>query len=104
MATPVWFEALQNFWASEGFDPAGKSFLLGVSGGADSVALLELFVREVLPRWGGSLSAIHVNHRLRADSGIDQLLVEELCASRGVPLRVETLDPETRRAGQSVEM
>jgi tRNA(Ile)-lysidine synthetase-like protein len=35
---------------------------------------------------------------------MDQLLVEELCADRGVALHVETLDPATRRAGQSMEM
>ena len=88
MSSPSFLPSLLSFWESEGFDPAGKSFLLGVSGGADSVALLELFVREVAPRWNlkpGSVSAIHVNHSLRADSGMDQLLVEELCAGRGVP-------------------
>jgi tRNA(Ile)-lysidine synthase len=104
MSTPPFLPSLLSFWESEGFDPSGKSFLLGVSGGADSVALLELFVREVAPRWGASLAAVHVNHRLRPEAAMDQLLVEELCADRGVPLRVETLDPSARRPGQSVEM
>lgn len=68
------------------------------------MALLELFAREAAPRFKCSLSAVHVNHRLRSGAGLDQMLVEELCADRGIPLRVETLDPASRRAGQSVEM
>jgi tRNA(Ile)-lysidine synthase len=78
--------------------------VLGISGGADSVALLELFVREVVPRFGSRISAVHVNHRLRVDAGLDEMLVAELCADRGVPLHTESLDPDTRRRGQSMEM
>jgi tRNA(Ile)-lysidine synthase len=102
--SPDFLPALLAFWQAEGFDPSGKTFLLGLSGGADSVALLELFVREVAPRWGGAVCAVHVNHRLREDAGMDQRLVEDLCRDRGVPLHIETLDPATRRTGQSVEM
>jgi tRNA(Ile)-lysidine synthetase-like protein len=104
MSTPSFLPSLLRFWADEGFDPSGKSLVLGVSGGADSVALLELFVREAVPRFGCSVSAVHVNHRLRPDAGLDQVLVDELCADRGVPLHVETLDPDSRRRGQSAEM
>ena len=104
MSAPVWLPELLRFWEEEGFDPSGMSFVLGVSGGADSVALLELFVREVAPRFGNRLHAVHVNHHLRADSGLDQLLVEELCTARGVPLTVENVDPTTRRRGLSAEM
>ena len=102
--TPSFLPSLLRFWESEGFDPAGGSYVIGLSGGADSVALLELFVREIAPRFDCRISAAHVNHRLRPDSGLDQMLVEELCAERGVPLHVETLDPESRGRGQSVEM
>lgn len=102
--SPSFLPSLLRFWEARGFDPSGTSFVVGLSGGADSVALLELFVREIAPRYGCKVFAAHVNHRLRADSGLDQVLVEELCAARGVPLYVETLDPETRRKGQSAEM
>ncbi|HLU69822.1 MAG TPA: tRNA lysidine(34) synthetase TilS, partial [Fibrobacteria bacterium] len=76
----------------------------GVSGGADSVALLELCVRELVPRFGCSLHAVHVNHGLRADAEADQRFVEALCAARGVPLDVALLAPETRPRRQSTEM
>jgi tRNA(Ile)-lysidine synthetase-like protein len=104
VSTPSFLPSLLQFWSDEGFDPAGKTLVLGISGGADSVALLELFVREASPRLGCTLFAVHVNHRLRPDAGLDQAFVEELCADRGVPLRVETLDPASRRRGQSIEM
>lgn len=102
--TPSFLPSLLRFWESEGFDPSGGSFVIGLSGGADSVALLELFVREVAPRFGCKVFAAHVNHRLRQDAGLDQVFVEELCIERGVPLHGEVLDPETRRRGQSAEM
>jgi len=95
---------LLRFWADEGFEPAGKTLLLGISGGADSVALLELCVREIAPRFDCTLSAVHVNHGLRAAALLDQRFVEELCAAHGVPLDVVTLDPATRPRRQSVEM
>jgi tRNA(Ile)-lysidine synthetase-like protein len=104
VSTPSFLPSLLRFWETEGFDPSGKSLLLAISGGADSVALLELFVREAAPRFGCSLSAVHVNHRLRPDAGLDQMLVEQLCADRGIPLHVEVLDPDSRRRGQSAEM
>ncbi len=68
------------------------------------MALLELCVREVVPRFGCSLHAVHVNHGLRPDAGEDQRFVETLCALRRVPLDVGTLVPESRPRGQSVEM
>jgi len=96
--------SLLKFWAKEGFDPSGKTLLLAVSGGCDSVAMLELFSREIVPRFKCRLQAIHINHRLRPTAGIDQALVEKLCHERKVPLHIESLNPAVRAAGQSVEM
>lgn len=104
MSSPDFLPELLRFWSAEGFDPSGKTVVLGVSGGADSVALLEVGVRELAPRFGCTLHAVHVNHRLRTDAGLDQLLVEELCAARDVPLTIVTLDPASRRKGLSAEM
>jgi tRNA(Ile)-lysidine synthetase-like protein len=104
MSTPAFLPDLLSFWADEGFDPSGKTLLLGVSGGADSVALLELCVREVVPRFGCVLHAIHINHRLRPEASQDQRFVESLCADRRVPLDVVVLDPQSRRRGLSLEM
>lgn len=101
---PVWYESLRRFWFEEDFDPSGKSLLLAVSGGCDSVALLNLFHAVVAPAGNCRLHVIHINHRLRPDSDGDQAFVEQLCRSLNIPLEVEILDPATRRTGLSVEM
>lgn len=61
--------------------------LLGVSGGADSVALL-LALREV----GAEVHAAHLDHALRPESGADAQWVSELCECLGVPCQVERVE------------
>lgn len=104
MPTPAFLPSLLKFWTHQGFDPTGKTLLLGVSGGCDSVAMLELFHREIAPRFHCCLHAIHIHHGLRATAGVDQALVEKLCRDRKIPLHIETLNPAARTPGQSVEM
>ena len=59
-----------------------EKLLVGLSGGADSVALLLLLYDS-----GAQLSAVHVNHGLRgAESDGDEAFVRQLCARYGVPL------------------
>ena len=61
--------------------PAGK-LLIGLSGGADSVALLLLLLDS-----GADAVAVHVNHGLRGDaSDGDEAFVRDLCARLNVPL------------------
>jgi tRNA(Ile)-lysidine synthase len=65
----------------------GAPLLVMVSGGGDSVALL-----DIADRLGASLSALHVNYGLREDSALDQALVEQLCSERNIPLTVESVE------------
>lgn len=75
-----------------GMFPAGSVVLAMVSGGADSTALLTLLAGEALAG-DAALFALHVNHGLRgADADADETFVCDLCASLGVPLRVERVD------------
>ena len=62
----------------------GEPLLVMVSGGGDSVALLDIAVRL-----GADVSALHVNYGLRPESGDDEALVRALCVQLGVPLTVE---------------
>ena len=63
--------------------------LLGLSGGADSVALLLLLLDS-----GVQVSAVHVNHGLRGDaSDGDEAFVRALCAEKDVPLMVFRATP-----------
>jgi len=65
--------------------------LCGVSGGADSVALLHALCR-VRAQAGFALCAVHVQHGLRGEaSAEDERFVRALCRELGVELRVETL-------------
>lgn len=62
--------------------------LAGVSGGADSVALLLLLLER-----GGRVEAVHVNHGLRgSESDGDEAFVRALCRDKGVPLKVYRVD------------
>lgn len=61
--------------------PAGR-WAVGVSGGADSVALLLL----LLGRADLSLHVVHLDHETRGDAGAaDAAFVRDLAARRGVP-------------------
>jgi tRNA(Ile)-lysidine synthase len=66
----------------------GEAVLAAVSGGADSVALLDV-LRSLASEWRLTLHAIHVHHGLRPQADADADFVRGLCAQVGVPLHVE---------------
>jgi tRNA(Ile)-lysidine synthase len=67
----------------------GASILIGLSGGADSVALTCALV-ELRHRLGLKISAAHLNHRIRGDeSDRDEEFVRAMCARLGIELIVE---------------
>jgi tRNA(Ile)-lysidine synthase len=66
---------------------AGDTVLVGVSGGADSVALLSTLV-TLASSLAISLRVLHVDHGLRADSARDADFVRRLCERLGVPVEV----------------
>jgi tRNA(Ile)-lysidine synthase len=68
----------------------GAPLLVMVSGGGDSVALL-----DIAERLGASVSALHVNYGLREDASLDEALVQRLCAERNIPLTVEHVEVGT---------
>ncbi len=76
--------------------------LLGLSGGADSVALLLLLLAH-----GVEVVAAHANFCLRGEeSARDEEFVRQLCKEKGVPLvvhRFNTRD-EAKQHGESLEM
>lgn len=83
----------------------GDRLAVGVSGGADSVALLH-FLWTVAAEWQLSLVALHLNHNLRgAESERDEEFVRQLCARWGIDLRVHSADigALSRAQGLSVE-
>lgn len=67
------------------------------------MALLHCFHR-LAPSLRLGLAALHVDHRLRPESGEDAAFVAGICAGLGVPLRTAVLDPAGRRPRESAEM
>jgi tRNA(Ile)-lysidine synthase len=66
---------------------AGEPLLVMLSGGGDSVCLL-----DVARRLDARVSALHVNYGLRDGAEEDERFVRELCATLSVPLRVERVE------------
>jgi tRNA(Ile)-lysidine synthase len=86
-----------------GVDPEER-LLVAVSGGMDSMALLDVLVR-LRDRLGLRLHVAHVHHGLRGEAADqDAAFVVAEAARRGVATSVGRLDPAERRRGESVEM
>ena len=68
---------------------AGEPVLVLLSGGRDSVCLLDLAVRI-----GCDTAALHVDHGLRPESAEDAAFCADLCAKLNVELTVRVLDGE----------
>ncbi len=79
----------------------GDVVLAAVSGGADSVALLDV-LRTLAPDVGYALRAVHVDHGLRAESAADAAFVADLCRAWELPLRIERVEV-ARRPGDGWE-
>jgi len=63
--------------------PSAGRYLLAVSGGADSMVLLDLFADAASDR-GYELVVAHFDHGLRADSALDRQLVEAAAGRYGL--------------------
>lgn len=66
---------------------AGEPLLVMLSGGADSVCLLDVAVAL-----GARVTALHVNHGLRPGAAGDEALCRSLCERLEVPLIVESVE------------
>lgn len=79
-------QRVTDFIAQHDLLKAGSSVVAGVSGGADSVALLHT-LWSLAPAMGLRLYAAHLNHGIRgAAADADEEFVRGLCEFYGVPL------------------
>jgi tRNA(Ile)-lysidine synthase len=74
---------------------APRVLVVALSGGADSVALLDALV-SLRKRRGFELVAAHLDHGLRPESADDARFCEELCQRLGVPIRTGHSDVRAR--------
>jgi len=92
-------ERLQSLLPSQG------TVLAGISGGADSVALLALLA-EIIPDSKKRLRAVHIHHGLRGkDADRDQALVIRLCDRLGISYAVYSrqVNQEAKKLGIAIE-
>lgn len=76
-----------------------KCFLLAVSGGADSMVLLDLF-------WvsGFRFEVAHVNYHFRGeDSNLDQKLVEDYCKKKNIQFHLKDVSEEEKSVMKSLQ-
>ena len=79
-------DRLLSFLADSGCLPEhGAGILAAVSGGADSMCLLDLLL-SLSPETGWKISAAHFNHGLRgAEADRDEDFVRDYCSGTGIP-------------------
>ncbi len=65
--------------------------LIGVSGGKDSVVLLNSLIK-ISKLNNYEIFAAHFNHKYRKNSDIDELFVKKLCAENNIPLFIKSAD------------
>jgi tRNA(Ile)-lysidine synthase len=80
-----------------GTPSAGETVVAALSGGADSVALLDVLASLAAPQ-GFRVVAAHLDHQLRPGSGEDVAFCVELCGRLGVDLKTGTADVRARAA------
>ncbi len=93
---------VRDFIAEHGLFTGVNELQVGISGGADSTALL-LALRALFRN--GVLAAVHFHHGLRGEAAdADAAWCEAFCRACGVPCSVVRLDVPARRVpGESVE-
>ena len=80
----------------------GLTVCVGFSGGADSVALLQL-LWENRKRMGIRVKALHVNHGIRGAEALrDQRFCETFCGERKIPIRICEEDVPADAAAEGV--
>ncbi len=81
----------------------GETVVLAVSGGVDSVTLVDVLSRLAGP-WGLGLVIGHINHGLRGgESERDMRFVQEQAQKYGIPCEVKRLGKEDYPAGENLQ-
>lgn len=97
-------QKIKQFIEKWGMLPQKAGVLVGLSGGADSVALLEVLC-QLRGQLGLSIFAVHVHHGIRAAAQKDADFCAKLCEDKEVPFACEYVDvPQLAEAqGLTVE-
>ncbi len=93
---PAFVEAKLKSWVQP-----GRHITLALSGGADSVALLDILA-QLRASLHFSLSAVHVNHQISPNAADWAEFCAHLCAGHNIPFQVAKVDLK-RQSGESLE-
>lgn len=93
---PALVEAKLKTWVQP-----GRHLVLALSGGADSVVLLDILA-QLRASLHFSLSAVHVNHQISPNAADWAEFCARLCAGCGIPFQVVRVDLK-RQPGESLE-
>ncbi len=95
-------EKVKKTMAQHRMCEAGERIAVGVSGGADSVALLDI-LWHLAKEEGFFLTAVHVEHGLRGEeSKQDRRFTEDFCQKRGIDCRVYAYDVKQEAAKMGI--
>ncbi|MBT9544990.1 MAG: tRNA lysidine(34) synthetase TilS [Candidatus Sericytochromatia bacterium] len=86
--------------------PAGSRVLLAVSGGLDSMLLLDFFRRFGKQKYGLDWGVAHLDHGLRPGSGADAAWLAEFCRAAEIPFwqaRLEVAKHHAKSPQSSLE-
>jgi len=72
--------------------PGPSNIIVGLSGGADSVALLHVLISLQAELDIAKIVAVHINHGLRTEAANDEKFVQDLCCALQIPLKIYHAD------------
>lgn len=81
---PAFTEKVEQLLKRKNLIAPEMRIVVGVSGGADSVALLSV-LNDLAPKYSLKLYAAHLNHLLRREAGEDAAFVQKFARSLGIP-------------------
>lgn len=97
------YERVYNTITKNSLIPKGATVIAALSGGADSVCLVDILYK-LKDRIGFTLECAHLNHNLRGDeSDGDEQYVKSLCKTLGLTLHTESVDVAALAQGRSLE-
>lgn len=99
MRMPFLVAAVDRGLQVAGAPARGETIVVGLSGGADSVALTDALA-ALRQRRGFRLVAAHLDHGLRPESSEDAGFCQSLCDALQVPLRAGTAPVRARAAAE----
>ncbi|MER3467997.1 MAG: hypothetical protein C4312_05525 [Thermoflexus sp.] len=96
--------AVQEAARRDGLFPPGETVVVGVSGGPDSLCLLDV-LRDLAPELGIALHVAHLHHGLRGpEADADAAFVARLAAAWGLPCTIGQEDVRTLAAREGLSL